>query len=272
MWFFARNNFAHRLLIFVLLVGGGCIASNLSYAQSTRQLTGLVNLDVGPATENLTIDITVNNHSFVFAPIIGIIRPIQSSVTSRIQIVKGSFSGNYALAGIIDDPVDYTIELRCVNCADLIPRQYYSANGNTLGLANSAFIDPDELPEQLNITVISRAVIAGKVELLKPSKRDLSFTVDVVSANNPLVSLSSIPAITLAAGQTNTDYQVKGLRRDDGPFLVKLRCNNCYGQARAERIFGQQLSGTSNHADIDFLLANEGTFSLVPILRLLTED
>lgn len=247
--------------------------ANMVHAQTTRSLEGLISLDVAPAVRDLTLDIIVNNHSFVvLPPPFGILRPIQSSVSTRIQILEGQTNANYVLDGIIDDPVDYTVQIRCLGCSDIIANQSYTPSGNRPGFPFSAFIDPDDLAPQLNLTALTRAVISGQIVLRTTSERDLSFSVTVSPVSSPSIILAKDDAITIAAGASTAVYQLTGLARTNSAVQVNVRCNNCLGVARRTQAFERTLFTQTNHRDIDFTLADEGRPNIPTAIYLLLLD
>lgn len=217
--------------LFHMLLKLSVLCSTLALAQTTRSLSGTIELDVAPNQKNRVIEITVNNHSFVVLPSLAILRPITSSQARRVTLPAGQSSVDYFVDGIIDDPssndpVDYTIALRCIGCSSDFPLQYYSPTGNKFGLANSTFIDPDDLPAVLGLTAITRATIRGQIDLGQMADRDLIFTVTVLSAQNSQQVLATKRSITLPMGSSNTGYTITGLRRSIGSDqyrTVKMR-------------------------------------------------
>lgn len=261
-----------KKLILTLLIACA-VNSNLTWSQTTRGVSGAITLDVTPSDKNRVIEVTVNNHSFVVIPPFTIIRPITSSQSTRVTLTAGESTINYFIDGIIDDPVDYTIELNCIGCSSDFPRQYYSPDGNKFGLANSTYIDPDDLPVVLNLTAITRASITGEIYLNNISDRDLLFTVTVFSAQNPQQNFKTKSAITLPAGSLNTAYTISGLSRAIGSdqYGIRLQCTNCYGKSRQPQNFSKTLSADENHSDIDFSVTDIARIVITPILDLLLQ-
>lgn len=254
------------------------IFSSLSFAQTTRTLSGTIELDVAPNQKNREIEITVNNHSFVVLPSLTILRPITSSQARLVSLPAGQSSIDYFIDGIIDDPdnndpVDYTIAIRCIGCSNDLPLQYYSPTGNRFGLANSTYIDPDDLPAVLDLTAITRATIRGDIKLDQTAQRDLTFTVTILSALNPQQVFATKRSITLPAGSMTTSYSVTGLRRSIGAdqYRAQLKCDNCFGASRRAQIFERDLSPNANHSDINFSVTDQEPINLAPVLKLLLQ-
>jgi len=259
------NIIAFATLTITLLVASAPLS-----AQETRTLSGTIKLDAPRLDRDLVLEISVNNHSFVFAPIIGIIRPIQSMVTETVIIPLGENEANYSLQGIVENPVDYSIRISCIECGQIVPNQFYTEGGNKFGLVNSAFIDPNDLPSELPIDVISRASISGSVNLQTPSDKDLRFTLMVADSNTEAI-LASNDQLTIRATDNSANFSIDGISRSSLGYTVSIRCTNCFGRARKPITFDQQLNPLLNHSNIDFILEDQGKFSLSSILELLSE-
>ena len=257
------------LLLSVLLIAN----IQASFAQEQfRSLNGELNLDAGVAQQDLNLRVTVRNHSFVVIPGFTIIRPITSQVSDTVVIAEGASSTSYSISQIIEDPVDYTIQIECLGCKDIIPTQYYAPSGNSFGLPNSVYIDPADLPAVLNVELISRAQIAGEIELAgnMVSKRDLVFTVSAVNADNPAIVYQSINDLVLAQGESSVAYQLTGLSRTVSPgYRVQLQCTNCFGRSAQKQTSSDVLTGGQNHQAINFLVTDIPLIPLAPILQLL---
>jgi len=264
----------HLILILLFIVSFG---NDFVYAQTTRSLTGRVNLDVGPSDKNRMIEITVNNHSFVvIPPNFTILRPITSSRSTLVMLPARESSFTYLIDSIIfdpskSDPVDYSVALTCIGCSGDIPTQYYSPAGNKFGLTNSTFIDPDDLPPILNFTATTRASIIGTINLNKPSSRGLSFTATIFSAQNPQQIFKTVSNIILPLGASNISYSVTGLNRNIGSdqYRIKVVCTNCFGQSRRAQVFANELSPNMNHTDINFAVTDLPPISIAPIIELI---
>lgn len=261
----------NTLLFISLLIAA--LHANTSLAQSSRSLSGILTLDVNPSNVDRTLLLTVRNHAFVVLPTFAISRPIISSRSVTVQLLKDRSSVNYSIDNILTDPVDYSIEIDCLSCTDDFPLQYYAPNGNSLALTNSIYIDPEDLPTVLNITAITRAHISGEVMLDRISDENLTFTLSVLSAKNPALVFQTRSPIVLPVGQRSVLYSVSGLRRAIGSdrFRVQLQCISCVGPSRRPQTFSQLLSPNENHTDIDFIATDEPFISITPILNLLLE-
>lgn len=268
-------NYRDKLLQLLgfLLLGPASATIEITQAQTTRSLVGQISLDVAPAIKDLAIDITVRNHSFaVLPPPFGIIRPIQSTATARVTIAKGESNTPYALTGIVENPVDYTIQIKCPGCEDIIPTQYYSPDGNRFGLSNSVYIDPDDLPTQLALVALTRATISGEINLLNPASKDLNFTLEVAADGYPDFIYGSDSSLKINKGDQTLSYQISALERSSDSFLVSLQCGSCFGSARRKRLFETPLSSQSNHTNIDFILIDEGIAIISPVINLLLDS
>ena len=261
-----------KLLVLSILLIANIQAS---FAQEQfRSLSGELNLDVGVAQQDLNLRVTVRNHSFVVISVFPFIalRPIMSEVSDTIFIAKDTSSADYSISQIIEDPVDYTIKIECLACKDIIPTQYYAPSGNSFGLPNSVYIDPADLPAVLNVELISRAQIAGEIELAgnMVSKRDLVFTVSAVNADNPAIVYQSINDLVLAQGESSVAYQLTGLSRTVSPgYRVQLQCTNCFGRSAQKQTSSDVLTGGQNHQAINFLVTDIPFVPLASILQLL---
>ena len=261
-----------QLLCFMLL-GPGSATIDVTQAQTTRSLAGQISLDVAPAIRDLAIDITVRNHSFVvLPPPFGIVRPIQSTVTTRVVIVLGESNTEYSLTGIVENPVDYAIQIKCPGCEDIIPTQYYSPDGNRFGLSNSVYIDPDDLPAELALVALTHATISGKINLLNPASKDLDFTLEATDEGYPDFIYASDSSLKISKGDQTLNYQMSGLERSSGSFLLTLQCRNCLGSAHRKRLFETPLSSQLNHTNIDFTLIGEGVVIIAPMINFLLDS
>jgi hypothetical protein len=261
-----------QLLCFMLL-GFGSATIDVTQAQTTRSLSGQISLDIAPAIKGLIVEISIRNHEFVvLPPPFGFIRPIQSTVTTNVIITQGEASALYSLTGIVEDPVDYTIQIKCPGCENVIPTQYFSPAGNQFGLSNLAYIEPDDLPVQLALVALTRATISGEILLFKPASKDLDFTLEVAADGNPAFILAANNSLRITKGDHVLKLQISGLARSSNSFLVSLQCRNCSGSARVKRIFDTALSAQSNHSNINFTLIDEGVAIMSPVINLLLES
>jgi len=256
-------------LIVILFTFSNC---KIALGQSTRSLSGTVTLDLTPSEIDRDIEISVRNHSFVvIPPNFQILRPITSRESSTVKMLAGTTQVNYLLENIIIDPVDYSISIRCIGCSIDMPDQFYTSEGNAFSLINSAYIDPLDLPNTLDLTAITRAEISGEITLDKIATRDLLYTLTVFSAENRDRIFATLSPITIASGTTSTSYSVTGLNRAIGSdrYRIKIQCINCIGQARAEQVFIRALSPNQNHSQIDFSVIDIPIPVIAPILELL---
>lgn len=248
-----------------------------SLAQQTRTLTGTIQLDYGVAERDYVIDVTVRNHSFVVFFPFTILRPITSEVTQQLVIKAGRFSASYHIAGIIEDPVDYTIQINCEACKQIIPTQYYSEGGNSFSaLDNKIFIDPVELPLNLSIPLITNASIKGRIALEnnETANRNLSYTMTVLSSNNPSLVYQTIKGVTLPQGSNGINYSILGLNRNTNgaSYQVKLQCENCFGLSAKPIIYSRNLLSIENHTGIDFNVTDMAIVPIGAITELLLSD
>lgn len=260
----------HKGLLFTSLVVA-ILFGNAAWSQ-TRSLSGSLSLDIGPSEFDRKILITIRNHSFVIIPpTFAIIRPVTSLESTMVTLTKDSTSVDYVINNIITNPVDYSISIDCIACSNDLPTQYYSPEGNRFGLSGSAFLDPDELPNILNLVAITRASISGEITLDRIADRALNFSVTVFSIDNPNISYKVLSPVTLAPGMSTTAYSVTGLNRAIGPdqYGVRLQCTNCFGVSRRVQIFDRALPPNENHSSINFSVSDEPAPTLAPIIDLL---
>ena len=244
-------------------------------AQSTRSLNGTLSLDVIPPIQSLVLDVTVRNHSLVvIPPSFQILRPITSQQTTRINVSSTGRAVAYRIDGIINDPDDYSVQIKCVSCTSLLPTQFYTTDGNRLSLVAAAYIDPADLPELLDLTAITRAFIRGSLVLDQTAQRDLLFDISVLSANNPQSVLRILPGVLLPQGQMTQAYVVSGIYRSIGAdrYSVAAKCTNCFGKSARRQFFPLTLSPDQNHAGIDFQVSDQGLVPLAPAIYILMQD
>lgn len=267
-----NNPMCKSLRIYIFLCT--LFVSGVAEAQSTRTLSGTLTLDVTPSQIDREIEITIRNHAFVvIPPNFAILRPITSSESTIITMPAGSSRVNYSLSNIITAPVDYSISIRCLGCASDFPLQYYTLSGNTFALGLSAFIDPEDLSSQLNITAITRATIKGEIALEQIAERNLRFTITVFSEQDSGRAIKTVSPITLQAGTKAVAYSITGLDRaiDLDRYRVKLKCINCSGQSAKVHVFLNALSPNQNHSNINFSVTDISVPTLASILLMLIE-
>ena len=199
-----------------------------------------------------------------------------TNVPFATRLFEGQILNEYMVSNILPDPVDYSVQIKCLSCSDFIPTQYYSPSGNALGLANSVYIDPEDFTENLNITLITRAFIKGQIKLDKEVSENLEINLSVLSKNITNFTYETA-VITLPAGETTIDYQLIGLSRNigDDEYQVSVQCLNCFGASSGQQFLPIALSPNENHLNIDFEIANavtQPTSSLAAIIQLLLAE
>lgn len=258
------------LLVTSLIIA--IVLGSTAWAQ-TRSLSGRLSLDIGPSDIDRTVMISVRNHSFLVLPTFTILRPITSIESTTVTLATGSASVDYVINDIIADPIDYSISIECIACSNNLPTQYYSPEGNRFGLSNSVYIDPDELPNVLNLMAITRASISGDITLDRIADRALNFRVTVFSIDNPNISYKVLSSITLVPGMSTTSYSVSGINRAIGTdrYGVRLQCINCFGASKRAQVYDGALSPSENHSSINFFASDERAPTLAPIIDLIIE-
>lgn len=249
------------------------ILGNNAWSQ-TRSLSGSIILDAGPSEVDRAIVVIVRNHSFtVLPPSFSILRPVTSTESTLVFLPQGSSSVDYSIDGIISDPSDHSISIQCLGCSNNFPTQYYTPTNNRFTLGGSAYIDPSDLPSTLNITAITRTSISGEISLGRVAERDLNFSIDIFSVNNPELSYKTLSSIILPTGMSGIAYSVTGLNRSIGldQYGVRLQCNNCFGSSRRPQIFDRQLPANQHYSLINFLASDEKAPPITPILDLLLQ-
>lgn len=244
-----------------------------SQAQSTRTLQGTLSLDVASNIKNRTIEISVRNHSFVVVPpAFTILRPITSAQSTLISMPMGISSVNYLIDTISPEAIDYSIQIKCLDCVADFRTQYYSPIGNQYGLANAIYLDPDALPDQLDLNAITAVTISGQLQLLEVSSRDLTFELSVYDFNQPQ-RVYQQQSIFLPAGASTVDYIVTGMTRtsDESSFGVRLKCTVCNGVSQQTLEYPARLSAGLNHQQINFTI-DGATPLIAPSIYLLLND
>lgn len=257
------------LLLALAIISTGATAQ-------TRDLSGLITLDTDVALKDYRLRITVNNHIIVVSPpSFTITRPITSKEFVDVTLPEGENTVSYLVNNIRLDPdEDYSLEIECLNCAELVPKQCYSPDGNKLCEGFLIFIQPEDLPDRLDLVAVSNARISGKVDLGEAAQRELEFTLSVVSNRSSSRIYQTGPNVTLSQGTAITTYEIIGLRRDIGAdqFRVQLECNNCFGQSARAQLFPAALSPLENHSDINFRVTDQEAVPLAPVIDLLLAE
>ncbi len=270
LMFFELNRwvFLTVMCVFALL------STQALHAQ-TRSLDGAINLDA-PADQSLQIEISVRNHAFVVTPVFGIIRPIISVRSVVVVVQPGQTDAQFSIDGISVDAVDYTIQYKCLGCSGVLRTQYYSPDGTRFGLANSVYIDPDDLVSPLNTELQTLGQVSGTVNVLSNSvnssaEQDAprSVRASVVLLNANTQQLIDSQELVLGGGSAVVAYQFSELRRTAASeYFVELRCGQC--EVRSQR-FSTRLTASRNHQNINFNSAIRPLVSL-PFLYLLLHD
>lgn len=262
-----------KYLLKTLLLGSLMLPISCSFAQSTRSLQGRLSLDVAPNITNRTIEISVRNHSFVvIPPAFTILRPIISTQSTVVPMPVGVSSVDYLIDGISTDAVDYSIQITCVGCGADFRTQYYSPSGNKYGLADAVYLDPDALPDQLNLNAITAVTISGKLVLETVSERELSFELSVYDFDKPQ-QVYQQQSIALPAGARQVDYAITGMNRltHAASFGIRVSCTVCFGISRKTIEYPSALAASLNHQQIDFGIGGAMPV-LVPSIYLLLND
>jgi len=241
-------------------------------AQDARSLSVDIILDVGVVDRPLDLEITVNNHSFVFIFPTTIIRPITSSHSTRVQLPAGETSITAFIDDIVLDQVDYTIEINCLACSDTLPQQYFRPEGNATGLINSAFLDPMDFPSQITTSLITRAQITGQIRLVADQldEQDLLFEVNVINEGSTSVLKSA--QVTVAAGQNEVNYVIRGLNRNASQLEVLARCLDCDSIVPSAQTFSDLVSAQTDATGIDFEFDTQSQFLFNGIYFLLLSE
>ena len=235
------------IILFLLLTCHGVTA------QENRTLSLDIDLDVGVVDRPLDLEITVNNHGFVFLLPATILRPLISQRSTRVQLPAGATSISAFVDEIMLDPADYVVEINCLGCSDTVPQQYFRPEGNVTGLIPSAFINPEDLPPQIDVSLITRAQFTGQIRLLagQVAERDLVFEIGVFNASSSFEIQNQ--RVTLNAGENEVSYLFRGLSRSSSTQLeVRASCMACGSVLPRSQTFDELLSTQIDSSDIDF--------------------
>ena len=260
-----------RLFIFIFLA----LASPHLLAQETRSLLVNVGLDVGAVERDLSLQATVNNHSFVVISVFPFvaIRPITSQNSVLFQLPKGETEAIVAIEDILLDAVDYTVEFSCLNCADTVPRQFYRPSENSTALAGATFIDPEDLPLQISSNLITRAQISGQLSLLAEQTVDRELVFEVAVSDLTTGNVLQSQRVTLMAGENSANYRFRGIIRNALVDLeLSARCISCFGISPISQRFNQVLSTQADSQAVDFIFDAEAAFPLNGVLDLILSD
>ena len=241
-------------------------------AQGNRTLSLDINLDVGVVDRPLDLEVTVSNHSFVFIFPNTIIRPLLSQRTTTVRLPAGAQSVTAFIDEILPDPTDYVVEINCISCVDTVPQQYYRPQGNITALGDSAFIDPDDLPSQIDVSLITRAQITGQIRLVADqlAEQDLLFEVNVINEGSTSVLQSA--QVTVAAGQNEVNYVIRGLNRNASQLEVLARCLDCDSIVPSVQTFSDLVSAQTDANGIDFEFDTQSQFLFNGIYFLLLSE
>jgi len=244
-------------------------------AQESRSLLINVGLDVGVVERDLSIQATVNNHSFVVITVFPFvaIQPISSQSSVLFQLPKGETEAIVFIEDILADPVDYSVEFNCLNCVDTVPRQFYRPDGNSTTLAGATFIDPEDLPLQISSDLITRAQISGQLSLLAEQTIDRELVFEVAVSDFSTGNVLQSQRVRLMAGENSVNYIFRGITRNAFVDLeLSARCVTCIGISPISQRFNQVLSTQSDSQDIDFIFDAEAGFLLNGVLDLILSD
>lgn len=249
-----------------------------SFAQDsndTLNITGNVSLDFSVAQRDYIVEVTVSNHSFiVIPPGFTIIRPLLSRVRKSVTIPQGQSSIDYEIEGISVDAANYVIDFRCENCNGVFTPQYYTKKGNSFFRNNDIFLDPEDLPTNLNFILTSGVSITGLVSLPdgNNASKDLMFLLSVIDSSNPINVLRRMNII-IPKGNNSSTYSIDGIVRETGlvGFDLALECINCTTGSTLLINHSTTLDSSTDHTDIDFVVDFQDTTYLPAVLHLLNE-
>lgn len=258
----------------IVLIFVGFFLFEPSFGQTTRSLSGNVVIDVGTIDRDLNIELTVSNHSFVVLPTFTIIRPITSQRSTTVQLPAGQTSAAFIIDEIILDPVDYSIRIDCLSCRDSITLQYVAEPQNLTVLAGDAFLDPDQLPAEIEIELLSRAQFSGSIALFNDqlAADDLQFEVTAIAPQqNDRVLQSS--RLVLTQGQNQVGFVLRDIDRNiPGGVQILARCLGCIGVFPGVQRLSQTFDPASDQQNI--LVQFNGDFQplIAPAIYLLLEE
>jgi len=267
------------LILGVLSVQTLCVLSFFApydtQAQETRSLSVALNFDT-PYDRPLQLEVSVRNHSFVVVPpSFTIIRPIVSSVTQSISLAAGQSSAAITFTRVLTEAIDYSIRVRCVNCPAALPTQYSLTPVSETGIAsttrvlgNSAYIDPEDLAQNLSVALETFGVISGQIQRHDDESSAKRIVVSVVVSNAEFDNELSQQRVEIKPNMASFDYRVEGLdRRFADNYHLQARCVQCEPKVIS---WPNDLDASLNYQGINFEV-NQGVMSINGVLYILTE-
>ncbi|MFT6046290.1 MAG: hypothetical protein ACI9WC_001995 [Arenicella sp.] len=261
------------------------LASTLVHAQLTQlSVSGRVTLDSGVADKNYSVKVLVRRHTIdsvqscqtfpFFSCTTRFTYPVSQTYATTVVMRAGTNSVGYRVNRGFLNGIKVSIKVECADCSTVIPSQYYTPQGSSLTLSNSALIDGNAVPARIDIALLATRSIKGRISLLEgePLDKDLEFSVLVLSAYNDAF-VASQSNLNLRAGATDIDYEVLGLPSETSisSYRVLLRCDNC-SPAGQPTDYGADLAANSNHNNIDFVFKLVGSQFLPAVYLLLMDN
>ena len=276
--FYSNVGVCRVSLLALMLITFLAALSEQVFAQtppSTMTVTGAISLDRGVAAKNYSLLLKIQRHTIVVLPNLGILFPIVDTKSTTTTMLKGQSTTQYSVAGISTDGTYFSsVRIDCANCDKVIGTQYRGPSGTFTGFSQQVLFNrPVELPEVLDISLLTNNTVTGQVSLPDGmlATRDLKIEVRLLSADG-LAITGQRAVFTIQSGNSSATYSINKVSRF-GIGIVKayMNCSNCSPDFKGGKVFPNSLNTANNLSNIDFIIElNE--VMIPPILLLLLEE
>ena len=223
-----------RLLVKTTVCVLGFLATQTTFAQFSRTISGTVTLDQGVAEQNYPVTVTVIEgfERFVsdFRGGFRVVFEERDREQTTVVIPAGQGIAAFRVPGVSTFSLSYRVLIECERCGVMTGTQYYTDSGTQFFANSDATFSSSELPAFINIVFQTGFSVEGAISLAEGAlaPRDLSLQVigETIESNGSREFGSE--TITVLQGTSSVIYKIRGLRPDlSGSFRLQLICANC---------------------------------------------
>lgn len=223
-----------RLLVKTTVCLLAFLATQTTFAQFSRTISGAVTLDQGVAEQNYPVTVTVIEgfERFVsdFRGGFRVVFEERDREQTTVVIPAGQRTAAYRVPGVSTFSLSYRVLIECGRCGVMTGTQYYTDSGTQFFANSNATFSNSELPPFIDVVIQTGFSVEGSISLADDAlaPRDLSFQVigETIESNGSREFRSE--TIKLLQGTSSAIYKIRGLRPDlRGSFRLQLNCANC---------------------------------------------
>jgi len=149
-----------RLLVKTTVCLLGFLATQTTFAQFSRTVSGTVTLDQGVAEQNYPVTVTVIEgfERFVsdFRGGFRVVFEERDREQTTVVIQTGQRAAAYSVAGVSTVSLAYRVLIECEKCGVMIGTQYYTDSGTQFFADSNVTFRSSEFPSFINVVFHSR--------------------------------------------------------------------------------------------------------------------